>query len=173
VDAEDRIVGISGAWDKFARENDGRSLVGRAVLNANLWQFVTGLENRLVYRQIMDYVRARTRVVRFLFRCDGPDHCRLVGMRVAPEPNGGCSFETSILCEHRRPHLPLLDARSPKSSDTIALCNWCMRADCGPLGWRDLSDPAVRAMLREPTDAPRPVFTICPECLAAIRHALS
>lgn len=173
VDTEDRIVRVGGAWDAFALANDGEALAGRTVLGKNLWQFVIGLENRLVYRQMMDYVRDRTRVVRFLFRCDGPDQCRLVGMRVAPEPGGGCSFETAVLCEHPHPHLPLLDIHIPKSANTVALCNWCMRADCGPIGWRDLADPAVRSTLVDPFGTPRPVFTICPDCLAAIRHALS
>jgi hypothetical protein len=171
VDAQDRIVSISGEWDDFARENHGEPLSEPALLKQNLWKFIAGLENRLVYRQIMDYVRARRRAVRFLFRCDGPNHRRLAGMRVSPEPEGGCSFETLILRERPRPYLPLLDTRCPKSSDTIALCNWCMRADCGPLGWRDLFDPTVRATLHALSGTPRPFFTICPVCLA-IRRAL-
>ncbi|HMP75450.1 MAG TPA: hypothetical protein PKE12_04040 [Kiritimatiellia bacterium] len=172
VDAGDRIIAVSGDWAGFARANEGRAVCADAVLETSLWRHITGLENRLVYRQIMDYVRDRGRSVRFLFRCDSPETRRLVGMRVAPALDGGCCFETAILLEHRRPHLPLLDVQAPKSTDVLALCNWCMRADCGPLGWRALDDPCVRRTARDPAAPPRPVFTICPDCLAALRHAL-
>ena len=172
VDAADRIITVSGDWAGFARANEGRAVRAEAVLETSLWRHITGLENRLVYRQIMDYVRSRGRSVRFLFRCDGPEARRLVGMRVAPERHGGCCFETAILLERRRPRLPLLDVRAPKSPDVLALCNWCMRADCGPLGWRALDDPWVQRNAGDPDHPPHPVFTICPDCLTALRHAL-
>lgn len=172
VDPADRIRYIGGDWEAFANENQGQALEPDRVLDRALWSYINGLENRLVYQQILTYVRTRRRVVRFLFRCDGPHVRRLVGMRVAPEADGGCSFESAILLLHRQKPLALLDARVPKTTDTIALCNWCMRADCGPLGWRPLDDRCVERGVFASAAVPRPVFTICPDCLAALRHAL-
>lgn len=172
VDGDDRLVAIEGDWDRFASANRGNAVEQRKVLGYSLWHFISGLETRLVYRQIMDYVKARRRIVRFLIRCDGPRWRRLLGMRVAPEPGGGCVFETAILLQHAQRTLKLLDTACAKSGETVALCNWCMRMDCGPLGWRALDDLWVRRNVLLQNPPPRPIFTICPDCLTAVRHAL-
>ena len=172
VDPQDRVRFVGGDWTDFAVANEGLALDKSQVLDRCLWRFISGLENRLVYQQILSFVRLHKRVVRFLFRCDGPQERRLVGMRIAPEPDGGCCFESAILHRHRQKHFALLDLRGPKTNDTVALCNWCMRVDCGPLGWRTLDDQCVHRSVFVADPGPRPVFTICPDCLAAVRHAL-
>lgn len=173
VDESDCLVEVGHHWRQFAHRNGGAGLQPGSVLRTSLWNHITGLENRLVYAQILRHVRETRRAFQFCFRCDSPDRRRAMRMEVNPAGAGQCDFTTVILQERTRPYWGLLDPLSPKEEQILLICNWCMRVQAGPSVWYEDTDARLKLRLQDRAIWPRPVFTICPDCLERLTRELN
>lgn len=172
VDADDRLTSVAEGWIAFAAHNGGSHLTPDRVLKTSLWNHVSGLENRLVYSEIMTYVRAQRRKMKFTFRCDGPRQRREVAMEVQPSSDHGCRFTATLLKEETVPYHGLLDYHSAKSDAVVLICNWCMRVQAAPNLWHEWPDALTHMGLVDLSTWPRPVFTICPDCLGRLGRSI-
>lgn len=173
VDEADCLIAVGPHWTRFAHRNGGSGLQPGTVLRTSLWRHITGLENRMVYAQIMQHVRETQRTFQFCFRCDAPDRQRAMRMEVTPAGSGHCDFTTVTLHERPRHYWGLLDPRSPKEEHLLLICNWCMRVQAGPSTWYEDTDARLKLQLRDRATWPRPVFTICPDCLDRLTGELN
>lgn len=171
VDAADRIVSVGGLWTSFAESNGGQALTHRAVVGTLLWDHVHGLENRLVFKQVMDAVRDSRTCVEMSFRCDSPTCRRDMKLRIKPGKNGGCRFATTLVATRKRAHIPFIDALAPHGRQCVLVCNWCMSIELGG-AWEDVDKAWSLREIPHAEPTPQPVFTICPACLDRIVAAL-
>lgn len=172
IDEDDCIVAVGGDWRRFARANHGAGLGPARVVGTPLWDHIAGLENRLVYVQVLESVRENGHPVTFVFRCDAPDCRRDLEMTVSPRPRGECEFQTTVVRHVPRHPLRILDPRSPRNRDTIMLCNWCMRTQLDDDLWQDIESATEALCPHGARAVPQAAFTICPDCLLRIRAAL-
>ena len=173
VDDRDIIRFVGGAWPSFARDNAGLWLDEKSVVGTPLWDHIHGLENRLLYKQVIDSVRATRHSYEFAFRCDSPDVRRLMRMKIAPGADDGCGFTTWLVHTEPRPHLRLLDTRSEHGESILLVCNWCMHAQVNGGGeWKDIDEAWRLKDISHRAPLPMPVFTICPACLDKITRDL-
>ena len=172
IDAGDMIVSVDGSWSLFARENEGQAAATRRVLHTSLWNHISGLENRMIYKEILDGVRETLRPVRFPFRCDAPDCRRDLEMVISPLPHRACRFQTLLIHAEPRPRLHFLDPHAHRTGLAVLVCNWCMRVEDLQGKWIEL-DKAIRVMRLEKAREPAvPAFTICPDCLDSVKQRL-
>lgn len=172
IDAGDCLVDVSGSWSDFATRNGGPHVQPDRVLRTSIWNYIAGLENRLLYSEMLAYVRESRHKVRFAFRCDGPTTRRELRMDIAPCAQHACRFTTTTLLEIAQPYLALLDPAAEKTDECLSLCNWCMRIQTRTDAWYDLRDGLIRLGLLDQARGPRPVFTICPDCLGQLAEHL-
>ena len=172
VDGQDRIAAVDEAWRLFAQQNEGESLFAQHVLRRSLWDYIRGIENRLIYKRLLDHVRGGGEPVSFELRCDGPTMERKLQMEIVPLPENGCLFRTHMLQCNPRDPVPLLSRRVERSTASLPVCDWCMQAEV--LGhWVDLVEAVDR--LREPEAQAWPLLThtICPACFERLDTLLS
>ena len=168
IDAHDCLVNLAGSWSEFAERNGGPHLRAECVLHTSIWKHIAGLENRLLYHEILAYVRARRHKVRFSFRCDGPTTMRELRMDISLAAHHACRFTTVTLRESPQPYLALLDPASDKSDECLSVCNWCMRIQTHTNAWSGLREGLERLGMLGLSRWPRISFTICSDCLGRL-----
>lgn len=166
VDGRDRILEVGGAWDEFARSNDGQRAVADRVTGTNLLDHVSGDVSRMYVRTVFEGVRVLGRPATRTYRCDSSVQKRFMEMTLTPEAAG------SLLVEHR-----LLRAENfvrptgfvpgtPGRPGTRVRCSMCNRLKIGA-DWREMDHPSDQAALAGPIAV---VYGVCSSCLAGIRQ---
>lgn len=97
LDRRNRIVGVGGAWDRFALDNDGGAAVAARVLGTDLLVHVSGEPTRALLDGVLWHVRRAERPIVVPFRCDSPELERHMEMTVTPEPGEGLLFAYRLL----------------------------------------------------------------------------
>lgn len=166
LNAKDELIAVDGQWDAFATANGGAHLTERHVLGRSIWDFVSDPTTRLLYRDVLARVR-RDRTVEFTFRCDAPDCRRLLAMTVTGDPSGWVVFEIRTVTEERRRAQPLLDAKTPRSSDLLRLCGWCKKVDVSGR-WTEVEDAVDALGLFDQPVLPQVTHGICETCYTSM-----
>lgn len=167
LDDRDQIVFVSEAWDAFALANSGEQLTENRVLGRPLWEFITDRTTRLLYRDILAWVRGG-HPVRFILRCDSPGCCRLLEMGVSAGLGGSVEFRIRTLSEEPRKPQPLLDTERPHSKELLRMCGWCKKvAVCG--GWVEVEEAVSLLGLFERALLPDVTHGICEDCYARVQ----
>lgn len=172
INRGDCLVAVDNGWKEFALENDGGAALPNRILRSCLWDHISGMENRLIYKKVLDCVRGSSTPIRLTFRCDSPNEERRLEMFVGPMEEQCCIFKTSVL-EHRpRPHVALLDSGTERTRQSVSICGWCMNLKVSRLDWIPLA-PALGVLGLDP-DGPLPhlLYTICPDCSQQIDRLL-
>ena len=172
IDADDRIVFVSGDWDLFAEENEASEVKTAKIVNRSLWQFVTEKTTRAVYTEVLKSVRAG-RKAEFTMRCDGPSVRRLLEISLKPLPAGEVEFTTRVLATKERAPQPLLSRSAPRSDRKVNMCAWCDRVQVGPDEWREVEDAAEPLQLGTAAAMPRLSHAVCPHCIAKMAHVIA
>ena len=172
IDADDRIVFVSGDWDQFATDNDAADLKTARIVNRSLWQFVTEKSTREVYAEVLKSVRAG-RTAEFTMRCDGPAVRRLVEISVKPLPEGEVEFTTRVLATKERPPQPLLSRSARRSDRKVNVCTWCDRVQVAPDEWRDVEEAVEPLQLKSASAMPRVTPAVCPHCMEKMAYVLA
>jgi|RhiMethySRZTD1v2_1073278.scaffolds.fasta_scaffold04862_8 hypothetical protein len=199
IDAADRIVAVDAAWIAFAAANDAPDLPER-VLGRPVWQFITNLTVRELYRTLFRRVRETRAGVTVTFRCDSPDVRRFMSLTVEFDDDSSEVLACRALLLHEEPQASSVrtiaalrsafatsgvasgsDGHAPsRQPDVMALsrgaeallsmCSWCKRVNVS--GWREIEDALIVApsLFTEPV---RPItHGICPACEDRVRATL-
>jgi len=163
IDVRDDIEFVSDSWVPFATANGAPELAA-GVVGRSLWDFVSEMTTRQIYRDLIARVRSG-RTASFAYRCDAPERRRFMHMTLRPTGFGGVQFDSvTIRIETRRPIA--IAARTPDSADwLLRVCSWCRRVDVHGT-WQEI-EVAVQGLVVFAASAP-PVLThaICPDCQA-------
>ena len=85
VDAEHRIVAVGRRrWDRFAVENGVPELCADSVIGRDLFEFVSGPDVRLAYRQMADRVISTGEPAVVNTRCDSPGVAPTLRLSISP-----------------------------------------------------------------------------------------
>jgi hypothetical protein len=165
VDAADRIVYVNDAWDAFAHQNEGTAVVAAQVVGRPLWEFISDLSTRTIYRSALGRIRAGSEL-RFGFRCDSPSCRRIMEMQIllADEP-GSVEFRSSTIAEdHRQPPAVTWAAGGSRDEDSLVrMCGWCNRIDVGSV-WTEFEEALPQLRLMERANPPSVTHGICESC---------
>lgn len=162
VDADDRIVAINSAFERFARDNDAAGLDEAAVLGRTLSSFIADDETRTLLALMLRTVRELNRETQRIYRCDSPDTRRLMRMRLIPLAGGGVEMEHSVLATEPLRHR-LAFTTAERALATALRCSLCNRVRLDGT-WRrpdDLPDGAMTVY-----------YGICEDCRAGLAPAL-
>jgi hypothetical protein len=139
VDSEHRIVAVGRRrWDRFAVENGVPELCADRVIGRDLFDFVSGPDVRLAYRQIADRVIATGEPAAVCARCDSPGVARQLRLSIAPLRFGhnrpGLLFQAQIIIAEERPRLNVFDFQTllsalKRQSDLpiVTMCSFCQQ----------------------------------------------
>ncbi len=168
LDASDRIVGVSGGWEAFARENRGEAVTRERVEGRSLWDFVHDVGTRRLYASMLTRVRTGGGPVAFRFRCDAPGFQRLLAMRMESVGEGGVRFRVDLVAGRARRPLSLLDPGVARGGGTVDVCGWCERILVAQTGWLEPDEAIARNRTFEREPFPVLNHGICPECSARL-----
>jgi hypothetical protein len=163
IDRESRFVHFNKNWLTFALENCGEHLLPELLLHRNLWTYIAGLENRYMFKLLLNHVREKHQAVEFPFRCDAPDRRRFLTMQISPGDNDTCHFTTRLLKEEKRSFLLLIDTNQPRSRLRLPICSWCKKLKISALKWAEVED-APEINMAQYKKLPELLHTICPGC---------
>lgn len=162
VSADDRIVFVDDEWTRFAIENGAAHLAGDRVMGTLLWDHLSDITTRHLYRIFMHRVREGGISIELPFRCDAPDRRRFMRMRIQPLPDSGVEFRSELLHEELRTKVDLLDVRYPRREDFVMMCSWCKRVQAPD--WVEVEEGVVRLKLFDVDKLPWVSHGICPDC---------
>lgn len=173
VDSSDHITSVGGAWDQFARDNDGARLLAQHVIGTRLLTHVHGEASRSFVWTLLDAARKLEKQVARGYRCDSPSCRRHMEMRISPEAGG------SLVVEHRLLRIEPLNseirfvAAPAGGRSMIGRCSMCNRLRLSG-EWREVDQPEVAA-LAAGGDQIAVIYGVCPDCREAagrLRHGL-
>ncbi len=170
LDTRDRIIEVSGDWDRFAHDNGADELTSYLVIGVPLRKFISGD----VTRMFIDTMHARARLsgqpMTIPYRCDSPGVKRFMEMSLTAIGNELVS-EHRLLAEHAMHHV--LDFRI---ADEGRPCTWTKRCSmCNRLTAHDgrLLEPDDFAETgRTDGKAVNVIYHICPDCRGKVRARL-
>lgn len=168
LDQEDQIISVSGTWDEFASENDGKDVYASEVCGKLIWDFVGGETTRMWLTTVFQIARLRDSTIERLYRCDSPELKRHMLMRIVPDSGGQLRIEHEMLSAEERTHPVFIQYAAEKTVATIRFrCSICGRV-------KD-SDHWLEPDNINPTSTKvNPIlveYTVCEDCRAAITGA--
>jgi len=167
IDADDRLVWVSDSWVDFAIVNEAPAFAEHRVLGEPLWRFIDGAELKTLYRGVVDRVRSCKSLISIPFRCDAPDQAREMVLHMTAQPTGGVRFVAEVLKEAERPAVPVLDARVPRSDETLVICSQCKKLRMEDGVWEDLEHAARALGLMTLEVVPKLSHGLCGPCADA------
>jgi hypothetical protein len=166
VDAADRITYVNDAWDAFARQNEGASVMAAGVVGRPLWGFISDLTTLTIYQRLLGRIRVGNEL-RFSYRCDSPSHRRVMEMQISrADDAGSVEFRSVMLAEEHRQPTPI----APKSLQRM--CGWCNRLDVGG-AWMEIEEALPRLRMMERESPPMITHGICESCLETMEAELA
>jgi hypothetical protein len=161
IDSEDKIVFVDGHWLQFAGEN-GFNLGLENIVGKPLWEFLSDLTTRHLYRIFARRVRQSGKSLTMPFRCDAPDRRRFMQMTILRLPENGLEFLSQLLREEPRPVVPLLAPEFPRTHEMIEMCSWCKKIKAPD--WVEVEEGVLRLKLFDKEKLPWVSHSICPQC---------
>lgn len=171
MDAADRIVDVSGSWDRFAAANEAPALTSASVRGQSLWEFVAGPETREVWKSLLSRVRSEAGVVRLPFRCDAPAVRRFLTIEISAGEQGVVEVSTRLVREERRRPVRLLDPVTERTEELLRICSWCKRVET-PRGWSEVEEAVEQLDLFGRERVPEISHGMCPPCLERVSGGL-
>lgn len=163
IDSEERLTCANDEWLAFAVENNSSHLTRKSVLERPLWDFITGMETRHLYRLIFSKVKKTGMPVKIPYRCDSPELRRFMEMEIVPVKDGSVQMNCTLLRVEPRPRMDLLDPFMDRSNEFLTICSWCRRVKIGS-GWVEVEEAVQRLNLFEAQRLPQLTHGICPDC---------
>jgi hypothetical protein len=163
LDGDDRIADVSAEWGAFARENGAPELAGRTVLGRPIWDFVAGVEARLLWSRLFARCRATRESRRLPYRCDGPDVRRYLVMALEAPGGSDILCVSHVMREEPRASVPLLDPAVPRTDEALLACSWCRKVYVGGR-WVEVEQAVERLRLFERAELPSLTHGVCPAC---------
>lgn len=171
LDAQDCLVAVDGAWDRFAVENDAPGAAAAAVVGRPLWDFVSGVETVHLLRRIIHSARVSGRAVEAPFRCDGPGLERHMHFRAEVVDGGGVRVITQLLREVPL-EAPAAAAAPAASDELLRMCSWCNRILVNDGRWIEPAEAVARLGLFTGAGVPPITHGMCAGCLEGMEALL-
>lgn len=164
IDAHDRITFVNASWDQFADANHGNGARASDVLGRSLWDFISDLNTREIYRQALARIRAG-KDLQFSFRCDAPECARLLEMTLSrADTAGGVAFFTRELSQTPREiSWTSQGDGAVAAEELLRVCGWCNRVDAHG-EWMELEHAVPRLRLMEFPEARMITHGMCEQC---------
>lgn len=168
LDREDRIVDVGGAWDDFALENDGKSVLRERILGTLVFKHVNGDISAMYLRTLLSSVRLLGRPVTRCYRCDSPGTKRFMEMTLTPDVEDGVTIAHRLLRTESLPVRFIFTVANGRPSFAVR-CSMCNRLKKEG----EWQEPEVLLDKGDWADTrPRSViYGICDNCMAGIRNA--
>ena len=163
LDGDDKISDVSTEWGAFARENGAPELAGRTVLGRSIWDFVAGVEARLLWSRLFARSRATRESRPLPYRCDGPDVRRYLVMTLEASIGSDILCVSHVIREEPRESVPLLDPAVPRTGEALIVCSWCRKVSVGGR-WVEVEHAVQMLRLFERAELPFLTHGICPAC---------
>lgn len=173
IDRADRIIYVNDAWTGFAVVNSGEDLLPPPVLGSLLFEAISDVSTREVYRLLLQRVRNAPLPLRFRFRCDGPRQQRLLEMTMSGLTDNSVEFSTVLVASAERPAVRLIDPAEPRTDTLLRLCGWCMRVAMSDDRWIEVGQAVADLRLLEQPSLPSITHGMCPECFETMEMAIT
>lgn len=170
LDRRDEIVWVNERWDPFAQENQGELLLAPGLLGRPLWEFISDMETRHIYRLLHHRVRSDGAPIGLSFRCDAPARRRLLGLNISLLPDEGLEYCVWTIEEVERDPVPLLDPHRFRSKEFVTMCGWCKRVHGGAAGWLEVEDAIEALSLFAEPLPPQVTHGVCEDCNRSLRR---
>jgi hypothetical protein len=164
IDGSDCITFVCPNWLRFATDNATPELSEAAVIGYPIWQYISDMDCRQLFRDLFSHVRQTGITATYPFRCDSPTVRRSMEMRLSQLANDHLQFRATLVREEPQPYCPLLDSEVKRSDRWITMCAWCKKVKMPEGQWVDILDSLrVLAPFGEP-EFPNLTHGICPPC---------
>lgn len=163
IDARDRIIAVDDEWLRFAQQNDAPHLTRSAVINKDIYAFMSGDALIDAYRKIFGAIRRRklSDPVRIPFRCDTHDRKRIMELLIKPSGNEGLMLCGVLRQETLRPSVPLMDHRQVRNADiSVPICARCRKVQPPGGMWQEVEEAFADPHVPVPTLKEH----LCPDC---------
>ncbi|MCF6148752.1 MAG: hypothetical protein E3K37_08845 [Candidatus Kuenenia sp.] len=161
---DDRFVYVSPSWSVFAKENGAPQLADNAVIGRLIFDFLTGIDCKELYRMIFKHCRESNRKLIFPFRCDSPNIKRFMELHIISDSQGKLHFEAQLLKVTPRKYNVLLAKCTHRSDRMIKICSWCKLVEISKDHWVDIDTALEQHGLFNESDIPKLTHGICPNC---------
>lgn len=169
IDAADRIVSCSDAWDTFARENFGDGLGWDLIGGRVFWDLIEDPSEADIYRRLVAEARDG-RVVKFRYRCATSGSSTLFQMTIELLGEGRIRFSTDTSKIITQEHSQSEDRDG--SSSLLIICSWCGRLKTDGKSWQRIDLAVKRIGLFEKRPMPPVSHGICLRCLKDVNKRL-
>lgn len=167
IDAKNVIFNIEGSWKEFLEENTTSDLNTTNVIGSSLFTFIIGEDMRLLYKDMLSFVRSRQREISFPFHCDSPGIIRRMRMDMTPLANNAVRFCTSPLEIKPRPKHIWYKYVAFGMSKHYFCCSICNKIFCEN-EWLSLDMALSQAKMLD-CDKPLAFYgALCPDCKSGI-----
>lgn len=166
LDARDRIIEVSGEWDRFACDNGAEELAMDSVIGVPLRSFISGDVTRMFIDTMHARVRLSGRPMTVPYRCDSPGVKRFMEMSLAAIGNDLIS-EHRLLSEHVMPRALVFRSADGRPHAWTKRCSMCNRLSMP--GGR-LIEPDEFAETKYPDgEAVGVIYFVCEDCKSKIQ----
>lgn len=164
VDETNVIVSVDHWWIAFARENNAAGLNESTVVGQSLWEFISDVPTRTLYREIHSHVRRTGNSITVPFRCDSPTLQRYMELTISNQHDGQLLYDSALVRVVPQRRLNMLDPERKRSGQLLTMCSFCKRSLIEPTDWLELENIALKLRLYDQQTVPGVLYTVCPEC---------
>lgn len=163
LDRSNVITDVGGAWDDFATQNEGGSVLRHLVLGTRLLNHVTGDTSRSYVEAVLDATRVLGRQRALPYRCDAPRFKRYMEMQIEPLAADGLRVSHRVLRVEPLARSVRFAALSNTMQERLLVrCTMCNRI-------RDFNtwhepDEALDRQLVQGSEPNPVVYGVCPGC---------
>jgi len=166
INAQDLLIDFSGDWERFALENAAPQLVANQILGRSLWEFISNVETRMVYKALLAKVRKGKSPFDVEFRCDASDLRRYIRLSMLPLSKNRVQFVGTVLKVEPRDSIGLLDPIISRSDDLFTICSWCKSVLLPDGRYAEVEEAVDNLGLFQRDVQPALSHGICPACLS-------
>ena len=164
VDVEDKIILVNDKWLIFAKQNDAGYLTFDYVRNKKIWDFITGIETKALYKMIFDNVRSKNQIISLPFRCDSPDMNRFMNLQIEQYGNDQIKITSHLVREEKRTFINLTQSETESPDWKLYMCSWCKKIKIKDDQWVEIEEGIKYYNLFESFTSPRITHGICDKC---------
>lgn len=163
-----RIMKVGGAWDEFARANDGLAAIAENVTGTSLMQHIADPATRDYVQMVCRSAQLHSRPLVLVYRCDSPFLKRYMRMTVRREGSDCLLLSHRLLRSVPQSPPQTFRAVAQERAAFAVRCSICGRLKCGD-NWEE-SAGAFKASATRGDGAVPVIYGVCSACLAHLRQ---
>ena len=136
----------------------------RFVLGKSLWDFISDIETRHIYKLVLDRVREKLQPAVFPINCDSPEVKRLIQITISPLGEGALEFSSTIVELTQRNSVAILDASIERTDDIVRMCSFCKKIAVSETEWAETQQAITILNLFGKNKMPQLSHGVCPSC---------